>query len=446
MAKLLPPARLWIRTAGGLAVTASLLLCSLGAHAQHVLPHALFASKKKQGSPERPPVRATLQPSLTIPAEPLGFTPPAEFYLGARNSLVSLDFLDEDRLLFTFRVPGLIHRAGRTDQSENERKIRAVVLHLPGGSVESEAVWTLHDRERYLYTIGNGQFLLRDGDTLQLGDASLQLKPYLRFPGPILWVEMDPSRQFLVTGSTEPPTQASRPGDVPSPNTARASLVADTPNRAEKRDMVVRILRRDDGKVMLVSHVNSAVHLPINSEGYLETLRGNGAAWKLNLNYFTGGSRIIGSVESACVPLLNFISPGEFLATTCNSSGDPKLVAMGLNGKRLWENPSPGPSVWPILVTNDNGARIARESLVANHTVNAIAPLEAEDIKGQDVQILDATTGKQVLRAAASPFFDAGGNVAISPSARRVAIMMDGNLQVFDLPAPPAAMDVSTKH
>ena len=53
-------------------------------------------------------------------------------YLGQRNSFVSLDFLDEDRLLFTFRVPGLIHRdaAGESE----ERQIRAVVLALPSGN------------------------------------------------------------------------------------------------------------------------------------------------------------------------------------------------------------------------------------------------------------------------------------------------------------------------
>jgi len=30
------------------------------------------------------------------------------------------------------------------------------------------------------------------------------------------------------------------------------------------------------GQVMLVSRVRAAVHLPINSDGYLETLRGSG--------------------------------------------------------------------------------------------------------------------------------------------------------------------------
>jgi hypothetical protein len=39
---------------------------------------------------------------------------------------------------------------------------------------------------------------------------------------------------------------------------------------------VVRILRRATGEVMLVSRVRTAVHLPINTMGYLENLRGQG--------------------------------------------------------------------------------------------------------------------------------------------------------------------------
>ncbi len=56
-------------------------------------------------------------PAFSIPVEPLGFSAPGPLYLGQRNSLVSLDFLDENRLLFTFRVPGLIRR-GRGSEAD----------------------------------------------------------------------------------------------------------------------------------------------------------------------------------------------------------------------------------------------------------------------------------------------------------------------------------------
>jgi hypothetical protein len=445
MTKLLPPAGFLVRTAAGLALAASLSVSAPTAWAQRGFSHGIFAQKKKDASSEQQ-VRATVQPSFTIPAEPLGFSTPAPFYLGMRNTLISLDFLDEDRLLFTFRVPGLISRTSRNEETENQRKIRAVVLRMPQGNVEAEALWTLHDRKRYLYNLGNGQFLLRDRDTIQIGDAALQLKPFLRFPGPVLWMEVDPSRQFLITGSSEPTTQAAHPGNVASPPTAQADVATDPLGFSERSDMVLRILRREDGKVMLVSHVRSALHFPINGEGYLEVLRANAGSWTLDFNYFSGGSTVVGQLDSACLPMLDFISPGEVLATTCVSNGDPKLVAVGLSGKHLWQNASIGSAVWPVLVTNATGTRIARESLMTGRDMSSIAPLEPEDIRGQDVQVLDAATGKLVLRAAVAPIFDVGGNVAISPSGSRVAIMIGNNLQIFDLPAPPPLPDENLKH
>ena len=203
-----------------LAVT-TLLLCPL---------FALAGSHKKSAPPEPPHVRATQPPAFTIPIEPLGFSAPALFYLGTRNCLVSLDFLNEDHILLTFRIPGLIHRDHRDGvPNGDERKVRALVLHLPDGAVQAEAIWTLHDRRRYLWMLDNGQFLLRDREELKVGDASLELKPFLRFPGPVLWVEMDPNRKFVVTGSSEPPTSASRAGEVASAGPAAAPLVSDNP-------------------------------------------------------------------------------------------------------------------------------------------------------------------------------------------------------------------------
>ena len=102
-------------------------------------------------------------PAFTVPVEPLGFSAPGPFYLGQHNGLVSLDFLDENRLLFTFRVPGLLRREA---VDENKRQIRALVLTLPAGTVEAEALWTVHDRARYLWMLKDGHFLLRDRDNL----------------------------------------------------------------------------------------------------------------------------------------------------------------------------------------------------------------------------------------------------------------------------------------
>jgi hypothetical protein len=354
---------------------------------------------------------------------------------------VSLDFLDESRLLFTFRVPGLIRReavsgeAGNGESSE-ERQIRALVLELPSGRVEAETLWTLHDRARYLWMLKDGSFLLRDGKDLKKGDATLELKPFLRFPGPLLWLDTDPMQQVLATGSQEPVAQVR--GEA-------AGGIEDGARTAGQTDLVVRILRRDSGRVLLVSRSGTASHLPVNSDSYLESPRSRATEWQLNLHAFKGAITPVGRLDSSCAPSFNFVSQRELVATACNAKGGYKLVAMATDGRRLWEEQLPVIEhlPQPLLAPSPDGSRIMRETLTVNRGVNASSPLTTEDVKGQSVEIFDAANGKVALAVQVTPALDGGGNVAISPSGRRAAVLNGGFIQLFELPAPVALPDDS---
>lgn len=416
-----------------------------GATAQTENPLTADAARKPKVHmlPDKLPDHPTIPPTLVLPVDPLGFSPPGAIYMGQRVAQVSLDFLDENRLLFTFRVPGLIHRQ---QNDSDERQIRALVLALPAGNIEADALWTVHDHGRYLWNLSNGQFLLRNGNVLSVGERNLETKPFLKFPGPLVWLEMDPEQQYLVTNSREPAAGSQTPGTLADSSTAAASVTADGQKESDTPDLVVRILRRTSGEVMLVSRIRTPIHLPINSDGYLEGLRGNGAEWVMNLSHFRGGSTIVGKLDSACSPSFDFLSAHTVLASTCASSGARDLVGFSLDGRRLWDDMSPSVPVWPHLIVAQNGSRLVRETLAVNHSVTASAPLDADDIKGQLVQVLDAADGQLVLALTANPVFDAGGNVAISPSGKRLAVLTGGTIQVFDMPAPAAIPEVPEGH
>jgi hypothetical protein len=444
--------------ATALAAAVALGLATAVAAAQHG-----SAPKSHAAPPVKPrfltnrfPEQPSLAPIASIPVVPLGFTAPSSNYLGTRNTFVSLDFLDEDRVLFTFRVPGLIHRDLKTGQESSERQIRAVILTLPQGTVQAEGLWTVHDRVRYLWPLKDGHFLLRDRRSLFQGDATLTLKPFLDFPGSLLWVELDPAQQFLVTNSREPLAAAVKPeaaaadgpsptgsisGQLSSPATAQATVTTDQDDTAAEEgrpELVVRILRRETGEVMLVSRVRSAVHLPINNIGYVENLRSRGTEWTLNLSYFTGGTRMLGSVDTACDPDDEFLSQDEILITGCSPDGASKLVAMTMEGKTLWIAQAPETEMWPHLTVAPNGSRLAWTTLDTSHLVSMFAPMDSEDVKEQSVTVFDAATGDVAFVSPLSPILDAGGNVALSPSGRRVALLNAGAIQIFDLPPPPA--------
>jgi hypothetical protein len=429
------PARPGLGTALLLA-TVVLPLCSPAAAQDHgARAHEQSRLTPEKSHPDRLPERPSISPSSSIPVDQLGFAAPGPIYLGQRYSLASLDFLDESHLLFTFRVPGLIHRQRRHDDEDEgeEHHVRAVVLALPSGAVEAESLWMLHDRGHYLWALKDGRFLLRDRNELSMGDSALELKPYLRFPGPILSVDMDPAQQLLVTDSREPEPPKPAPSDVAdNKKDPSASSVLSQP------DLVLRILRRDSGKVMVVNRIRSEVHLPLNSDGYLETLPGSGSNWTIEFDNFDGSSKKMGEVESTCTPSDDFLSQQEFLVTACTRYDLRGMFAMTTDGRTLWEDLPVSAPVWPLFLTSADGSRLVRESLAVTHPVTAFSPLNFDDIRGQVVEVFDSATGKIELTAPANPVLDAGGNVAVSPSGRRVAVLNAGAIQVFDLPAPPS--------
>ncbi|MGA8731910.1 MAG: hypothetical protein WB608_24345 [Terracidiphilus sp.] len=452
-----------------LLVLAPVPLSVIPAAAQDIgLPGSLpqeIGKKLSDHIPEKP----TLPPAFSIPVRPLGYSAPGLFYLGRHNSLASLDFIDENRLLFTFQVPGLMQREGENAVGSDERQVRAVVVTLPEGKVEAEASWTLHDRARYLWMLKDGHFLLRDGNGIQEGDASLQLKPSLHFPGRLLWLELTPAQKFMTVNYVTPQPKVAQADDPPLARTGitgpgqKPDSKPDPPEL--KPDLIVRTLNRDTGEVVTESKMGLAVpqstssdgyteveagmfsgllqhaQMSINAEGFIEAPGADTNSWILNLKSFDGKARFLDRVNSACRPTSEFVSEHEFLMTACDVFSGWDVVAISTAGNRMWGYQLTKHEIWPQLVNSLDGSRIARETVVVEHPVTDGRPhtIDSKNFNGQIVRVFNAANGKIALETTASPIFDGGGNVAISPSGRRVAVLNNGQIEVFDLPAAPPA-------
>lgn len=381
-------------------------------------------SLKKRKIPDRLPAAPSVGPAFSIPVAPLGFGAPGPNYLGRHDALVSLDFLDVDHLLFTFRAPGLMHRTS-DDGSTEPRQMRAVVLKLPEGSVVSQALWTVPGPDRYLWMLKDGSFLLRDREGLRTGNSQLETKPFLALPNGLLSLKIDPACKVLVTNSYEPAAStASKPAGE-----SAAGQKAGSP-----QNVVVRAVAIDTGKLIETQRVTAANDQPIREDGFLALTHDKLDQWSLKLNSFAGVNRVLGHVESTCLPTSFLVSEREVLVTGCNPAHTPKLTAVSTNGQQLWETETPAPVVPPLLLASPDGSLLVRETVVLKEGVKPNAQtLWIKAVKGQVVRAFDAATGKLLLETPASPAFDGGGNVAISSSGRRIAVLNDGNLQVFDL-------------
>ena len=171
-----------------------------------------------------------------------------------------------------------------------------------------------------------------------------------------------------------------------------------------------------------------------------ENMKTMGIDWVTfeGMRYFSGGGKDLDSMDSTCQPTFGFVSEGEFLVTACDVWGGWDVAAWSTGGNRLWAVRTTDREIWPLLVSSLDGTRVARETVVLNHPIKGrrARVLNPEDVKGQVVRVFDAADGMVALESPATPTLDAGGNVAISPSGRRVAVLNDGAIQVFELPAP----------
>lgn len=392
---------------------------------------------------DRLPEKPTVAPFATIPLDPLDFAKPNPVYLGHRYTMASLDFLDEDHLLFTFRVPGLIRRTPGDEDKDDQHTIRAVVLAIPSGAIEARATWVLQGRDRYIWPLKEGRFLLRDGRVLSAGDAGLRTRPFLNFPGPVLDISMDPDEQYLVTNSREPvATEAKTSTSTSASTSTSGDGSVDDPGVP---DVVLRVFRRASGNVLNVARVRNARRISINSEGVLEALQGYSNQWSINLDQLTGGTKRLARVVSQCMPRLEFASDRELLATTCKPEGGFGLIGITTGGQMLWQDSTSGYTVWPILRRSETGLRFLRETLAVTREIGGYWALDRTDVKAQRVRVFNAADGTVAFEATTDPVLDAGGNAAISPSGRRVAMLSNGKIQVFNLPAPPPLPEAASR-
>ncbi len=375
------------------------------------------------------PVETAAKPAERIPVEPLGFVPPSKFYKSYRVPSSTLDFLDDTHLLFTFHVAKLMRREPDDPAGDQDQTVRALVLSVPGGRVESEGTWRLHDRGSYLWPLRDGYFLTRQRNTLYVGDAKLTLKPYLHPEGTLASVQLSPDASTLtVQYSTKPaetdPDKGSSVGDAaPSylePTREYHMMVIDTRARVARR----------------VGRVPHLLALPLVEGGFLDVEQGKGKQWRVMVRSFAGGEpRPVAAIESPCEPRLHALSQQTFLASLCLPVSTDHLVqAWSLDGKKLWEQVWQSRFTWGTYGYTQAGNRFAYGTVEVNHELASLDPVDEASIVGQPVGVFSLASGKLETVVDASPILTAGNNFALSPDGSRFAVLRNGAIELFALP------------
>ena len=380
-------------------------------------------------------------PTARIDVGALGYTPPSRFYLIARLANATLDFVDNDHLLFTFREGGLLQRMPADPKDDDDQMVHALVLDISTGKVQQEERWRMHDRQHYLWSIGGGKFLVRQRNTLYSTDSHLELHPHMRFDNGLRGVEISPDHKLMMIEFEKygPASDGSSRPAPPLPSTTGAAPVAgglSGPPPEHSSSTTILMMRTQDNTIIAKSEASHSVDLPLLEDGFLEVLEGKlPDQWIVMNKSFAGKTSTIAELKSACDPSITALSDTVSLAVSCpGGSSDHTVAAYSVSGALLWQSRWQSRYIWPTFEFAENGSRFAYGSLELNHAIGTMEPFGEDDVTGQPVGVFDTNTGKLNLVKTASPVLSSGHNYALSADGMRFAILREGAIEVYDLP------------
>jgi hypothetical protein len=421
-----------MKCAAAITATGMLMLTVSSSPARAQQPPASQAqsgshsASRKAAPPDQP------APAMRIPVAPFGYMRPGAFYLTYRLSSATLHFIDDDHLLFTFHVGGLLRRVPSDRPGDDDQQIRAMVLDARTGKVLRQTEWRMHDRTQYLWPLRDGRFMVRVRDTLYLTDESLELTPYLSFDTTLREIQVSPDRRMMVLERDDPAKHSPSlvDGDVPP---ARDPVKIEVVTAGERAATVLR-------------DTDSPVSVPVMGDGILDVLDGGQVgSWAIRDVTFSGPPRILADVKSNCQPSIQPVSARVALVVGCYLGEDDRPIdAISLDGRELWNERWENKYIWGWFTFAQNGSRFAYESVEVTHPVSAFDALDETDIAAQFAGVYDTDSGKLVLVRDVSPILTAGQNVALSPDGMRFAVLRNGAIELYDLPPvsspPPEAV------
>lgn len=394
----------------------------------------LFATVVAQAKGPEPPLR--------LPLETIGFEQPGAGAMTA-NPISTVTFLDEQHLLVTYAVRRLMKRLPDDPPDDQDHTIEAVVVNLPSGDVSARTEWRVHDAGQYLWNLGAGRLLLRVRNTLTTiaplanlarGDPFLQY-PLLHSKQVIAALLLSPDRDLLTVETVD-----KRPTADPQAKTTES--IGDLSYSRTQLNFY-RLLPSPPGKritaeVAGIALADEPINISLTSEGHLEVSEESKNVWHFDFTPYEGKYLELAAFETSCRPHGIFVSSSEFVAFGCR--GRDELLTLGgfdLSGQQMWQQSFTDSYAFPSFVMVPAVGRFAlSRDLVSSGMTPGFSPAS---ITTQEIRVYQTYSGKQLLRVEASPVQRAGGNYDLSPEGLRFAVIREGAIEVYPLPALTAA-------
>ncbi len=385
---------------------------------------------------EKPPV-----PTMRVPLRSLGFPGHPLALMHAGRSMATLHLLDSSHILFTYSLRSLVPRIPGDDENDSDRLVAAEVVEVPSGKILARTEWHLHDYGRYLWSVGDGVFVMRVRDELSTFSPLRGLPFGTSFQRVAL--PHRPGLPELVTSSPD--------GAVVTVQIALPGHKSEEDNDEEtkaKRHYAIEFYRvttpteREEPVLFKRAGVIGSprlLRLALDGDGYLWAEDKERNRWALSFNEYEGKPQNMAAIDSSCNPRLELLSRSQFVAFTCRGSDDSYLLsAYGFDGHETWQESFGQALQEPLFVAAPSAGRFALSRLTANPqdsspgTSGAVAA-NAETTR-QEIRVYQTESGQLLMNLHPAPAMRSGQNFDLSQDGRTLAVLGSDAIDFYTLP------------
>jgi hypothetical protein len=372
-------------------------------------------------------------PTIRIPLEPMGFQSILPEFLLSGNSMLTVNFVDDDHLLVTFGLRRLMKRDPDDPPNDDDRTVGAALVELPSGKVIAKTQWRLHDRGQYLWALGHGRFLLRVRDNLTMiaplaepPENAFRETPFLHNERHLLAMIVSADDDLLTIETADRQAQNSAHFSGDSQDTNPAPVQINFYRLFSKGPAADQLVVASAG----VLRARTALALPLTSAGFLDVLEGGPNRWLFNFDTHAGKVSELAEFDTTCYPRTTFVSHSEFIAFGCRGGADKQDIAgFNLHGDAMWQQNFYESQLSPTFSFAPSVGRFAMGRTIVNAPLDSFSLLSSGAATAQEVRVYQMYSGKQLFRTQCTPIVRAGQNFALSPDGMRLAVLRETVVQ-----------------
>jgi hypothetical protein len=336
----------------------------------------------------------------------------------------TVHFVSDAEVLVTFPTHELLRHSGDERPTDNPQQVCAVLFNIETRSVERMEHWIIDDHNGYVWSFGRN-LLVHKGRFLRMYGPGLQELASLPLDLPLASLRASPDGEHLLVGELH---------ELHS--WEDHLMLVDAVARGPQEEVRWSLLDQDLQRIRTLGTSSNFVPTPILlDDSMIELRKGVGSEWfLLGKAWDSNSDRQLGSLRSACFPVLDNISPNLLVATTCDISGKAMHTILARkNGSPVIDQTSTRQDLPASVAGSSASARVALMLTRVEENWDQGRLFRFSMIKTQRIEVFASEDGS-LLASIPLPAAEHSSNAfALSPNGSVLALVAGHHLTLYEL-------------